>query len=300
MFDKNSVYLPTKKIGKNNPKATEIEADNTARQEWNRTANLALVSSIEEAKILEIKQTEIHDKAGQSIRENGWLPNLFRGIVGKAKEFLQAIIREKDMPPKPVLNMVMDEFRTMQTLMLKVQKQAKAIKKIQEVTLPNLRQQLAETTGIFKGKDRKALEKQIQQTETELAEKLDVELWPDCPVTPFYSLLFKIMGLLNLLLFLYAILTLFSAKYDFIHLPVSLDTISLVALLTASALGIFGWKYLLCNLITTGAFLFLAFHVALSPVSLATDYTYTQLLSLIPAVVYMLHAGWLKLKKMKK
>ena len=57
----------------------------------------------------------------------------------------------------------------------------------------------------------------------ELAEKLDVELWPDCPVTPFYSLLFKIMELLNLLLFLYAILTLFSAKYDFIHLPVSLD-----------------------------------------------------------------------------
>ena len=70
MFDKNSVYLPTKKIGKNNPKAAEIEADNTARQEWNRTADLALISGIEEAKILEIKQTEIHDKAGQSIREN--------------------------------------------------------------------------------------------------------------------------------------------------------------------------------------------------------------------------------------
>ena len=173
MFDKNSVYLPTKKIGKNNPKAAEIEADNTARQEWNRTADLALVSGIEETKILEIKQTEIHDKAGQSIRENGWLPNLFRSIVGKAKEFLQAIIREKDMPPKPVLDMDMDEFRTMQTLMLKVQKQAKAIKKIQEITLPNLRQQLAETTGIFKGKERKALEKQIQQTESELKEKLD-------------------------------------------------------------------------------------------------------------------------------
>ena len=61
MFDKNSVYLPTKKIGKNNPKAAEIEADNTARQEWNRTADLALISGIEEAKILEIKQTEIHD-----------------------------------------------------------------------------------------------------------------------------------------------------------------------------------------------------------------------------------------------
>ena len=90
VFDKNSVYLPTKKIGKNNPKTAEIEADNTARQEWNRTADLALVSGIEKAKILEIKQSEIHDKAGQSICENGWLPNLFRGIVSKAKEFLQA------------------------------------------------------------------------------------------------------------------------------------------------------------------------------------------------------------------
>lgn len=29
VFDKNSVYLPTKKIGKNDPKAAEIGADNT-------------------------------------------------------------------------------------------------------------------------------------------------------------------------------------------------------------------------------------------------------------------------------
>lgn len=36
-----------------------------------------------------------------------------------------------------------------------------------------LRQQLAETTGIFKGKERTALEKQIEQAETELDEKLD-------------------------------------------------------------------------------------------------------------------------------
>lgn len=43
VFDKNSVYLPTKKIGKNNPKAAEIEADNAARQEWNRTADMALL-----------------------------------------------------------------------------------------------------------------------------------------------------------------------------------------------------------------------------------------------------------------
>ena len=53
LFDKNSVYLPTKKIGKNNTKADEIKADNAARQEWNRTADMALLSGISEAKILE-------------------------------------------------------------------------------------------------------------------------------------------------------------------------------------------------------------------------------------------------------
>ncbi|WP_241431577.1 hypothetical protein [Eggerthia catenaformis] len=51
VFDKNSVYLPIKKIGKNNPKAAEIKADNAARQERNRTADMVLISSISEAKI---------------------------------------------------------------------------------------------------------------------------------------------------------------------------------------------------------------------------------------------------------
>ena len=33
VFERGSVYLATKKIGKNNPKAQEIEADNQKRQE---------------------------------------------------------------------------------------------------------------------------------------------------------------------------------------------------------------------------------------------------------------------------
>ena len=53
------------------------------------------------SKILEVKRTEIHEKASQSIKSKGWLPNLFRSIVSKAKDFLQNLIREHDMPPKP-------------------------------------------------------------------------------------------------------------------------------------------------------------------------------------------------------
>ena len=99
---------------------------------------------------------------------------------------LQNLIREHDMPPKPVLEIDMAEFRTMQKLMIKAQDKAKEIRHLQDTVLPKLKQQhlqdtvlpklkqqLADTKGIFKGKERKALTEQIQRTEKAIAEKLD-------------------------------------------------------------------------------------------------------------------------------
>ena len=121
---------------------------------------------------------------------------------------------------------------------------------------------------------------------TQLAQKLDVELWPNCPVTPFYSLPFKIMSSLNAVLFLYAVLA---------FLP---DTLTLVIILTASISGIFGWSFFLCNLIAAGAYLYLAFHTLILPTYAETgSCTNIHMLSLIPAGVYLLHAGWIKIRK---
>ena len=173
VFNPDSIYLPTKKIGKNNPKAAEIEANNAARREWNRAADMALLSGIEEAKILEIKKEEIHQKASQSIKSNGWLPSLFRSIVSKAREFLQNLIRQTALPPKPVLNMDMAEFGTMQKLMIRVQDRAREILSLQN-EVPKLKAQLAETKGIFKGRERKELETKIQQTEEKISAMLEV------------------------------------------------------------------------------------------------------------------------------
>ena len=100
-------------------------------------------------------------------------PNLFRGIVAKAKDFLQNLIREKDMPPKPTLDIDMAEFCHMRNLMIKVQDRAREIKTLQDKVLPQLKQQLANTKGIFKGKERKALEVKIKETEVEIADRLD-------------------------------------------------------------------------------------------------------------------------------
>lgn len=55
VFQQGGVYLPTKKIGKNNPKAAEIRADNEARQEWNQTVDVALVEGVPEEEILKIR-----------------------------------------------------------------------------------------------------------------------------------------------------------------------------------------------------------------------------------------------------
>lgn len=60
----------------------------------------------------------------------------------------------------------------MQKLMMRVQDEARAIRSLQE-EVPKLKEQLSEAKGIFKGRERKALTEQIQQTEKEISERLD-------------------------------------------------------------------------------------------------------------------------------
>lgn len=61
----------------------------------------------------------------------------------------------------------------MQKLMIKVQDKAKSIKHLQEKVLPELEKELYETTGLFKGKERKALTEKIKKTKTEISKGLD-------------------------------------------------------------------------------------------------------------------------------
>lgn len=65
----NGVYLATKKIGKNNPKAEQIKTDNQYRTMWNQTVDRALISGVPEGQILEVKQSEIRQKVKASIEK---------------------------------------------------------------------------------------------------------------------------------------------------------------------------------------------------------------------------------------
>lgn len=173
VFDQSSVYLPTKKIGKNNPLAEEIRADNEARQDWNRTADLALVVSVPEEKVLEIKREEIQNRSKYSIYEHGWLPGLFRTIVQKAKSILEVLIRQAKMPPKPKLGIDMVVFKEIKELLHRLRKRASEIKQIQDIKLPRLRTELTETTDIFKGKERKTIEVKIETVEKKVSDLKD-------------------------------------------------------------------------------------------------------------------------------
>jgi len=90
-----------------------------------------------------------------------------------AKELLKGLIKEAELPPKPVLSVDMAEYRTMQKLMVKVQNEAGAIKQLMHGELPKLEKQLAETTGLFKGKERKALSERIAKTQQEIDRRMD-------------------------------------------------------------------------------------------------------------------------------
>ena len=92
VFDRNGPYLPMKKVGKNNPRADEIQKDNEERTRWNKTVDQALVSDISEKEILEIKKEHITKPVKESIERLGGEPILFRVILGGAISVLEKLI----------------------------------------------------------------------------------------------------------------------------------------------------------------------------------------------------------------
>mgnify|MGYP005904788131 CR=1 FL=1 len=173
VFKQGGAYLATKKIGKNNPKAEEIKADNAARQEWNRTVDVALAEGITNEMVMEIKRKEITDKVALSVAKNGRQPGLLRMILTAAVRFLAEYIGKIQMPPKPKLKIDIEEFRQMQTAKEKLDKQISLIRHTENVELPKLEENLQDIKGLFKGKEKKAAQGKIDQCKKRLSGQKD-------------------------------------------------------------------------------------------------------------------------------
>ena len=84
VFDRNGPYLATKKIGRNNPKAEQIEQDNKLRMDWNREVDRAIISNVPMDDILQIKREHITEPIKRSIQRYGNKPQRLALILNMA------------------------------------------------------------------------------------------------------------------------------------------------------------------------------------------------------------------------
>lgn len=108
VFDRSGMYLATKKIGKNNPKAMEIEADNMERVRWNQTVDRALISGVAKEDILGVKQEKISKEVKRSIELYGNQPSLLADIISLAIKALELLITKVLLVAAKVAERIVD------------------------------------------------------------------------------------------------------------------------------------------------------------------------------------------------
>ena len=86
MFPKNSPYLATKKIGKNNPKAKEIRETNVLRKKWNIHVDVAIRRGAPRESLMTVKHELISKPAAESIKESAGKsdPDKYNSILARA------------------------------------------------------------------------------------------------------------------------------------------------------------------------------------------------------------------------
>ena len=210
VFERGSVYLATKKIGKNNPKAQEIEADNQKRREWNRVVDMALISGVPEPKIMEVKRKEITEPIRESIARRGNRPRLFSRVVTVAVEALEFLIasvlfkkprevpkqtertetehpeyvaensmaavkttkEEKAEPEQPKMTRLASKYPKLFKVNKELEDQNDAIQQKQK-QLSAKKKELSEVTGWFKGRKKKELQEEIDDLTSQIRNMKD-------------------------------------------------------------------------------------------------------------------------------
>ena len=215
VFERGGVYLATKKIGKNNPKAHEIEDDNQKRQEWNRAVDMALISGVPELQIVEVKRKQITEPIKKSIARQGNRPGLFARVVTVAVEALEFLIEsvllkksrevpeqtnvaqagtpkaeqtesiaenivpesveikeEKAEPKQPEMTRLASKFPKFFKVKKELDEQNVAIQQKQK-QLSAKKKELSEVKGLFKGRKKKELQKEIDELTSHIRDMKD-------------------------------------------------------------------------------------------------------------------------------
>jgi len=95
IFPKNSPYLATKKIGKNNPKAKEIRETDALRKKWTSQVDIAINRGAPRDSLMTVKHELISKPAAESIQESGGKsdPGKYNSILARAITIITEMIR---------------------------------------------------------------------------------------------------------------------------------------------------------------------------------------------------------------
>ena len=107
VFDRNGPYLATKKIGRNNPKAEQIEQDNKLRMDWNREVDRAIISNVPMDDILQIKREHITEPIKRSIEIYGNKPQRLALILNMAITELVLLISKVFEAARAIRNKIL-------------------------------------------------------------------------------------------------------------------------------------------------------------------------------------------------
>lgn len=165
----------------------------------------ALVSGVPEGQILEVKQSEIGQKAKASIQKSGRNPVLFKSLIMTAIYALELLIskvfkrasekadkvtetfvksepeqmkvwevnepkmaKSEPIPEMPKKSELASKYPRIADIYSKLEKQNEAIYH-REQQLANVEKEIAETKGIFKGKQCNKLQEQAEQLRAQIA-----------------------------------------------------------------------------------------------------------------------------------
>lgn len=92
VYRKDSIYLPTKKIGKNNPNEEIIKHNKNAVKNWNYAASFA-ASIMSEDHVKEVKRREILEAVNESIK-TGEDKFAYRNIIRIAIKVVNRLVKE--------------------------------------------------------------------------------------------------------------------------------------------------------------------------------------------------------------
>lgn len=101
---------------------------------------------------------------------NGRNPGLFIQIIRRAKVILMNLLSKEKLPPQPKITIDITEFCKMQGIKQDLDKQVRIIRHIEEKELPDLLQQFGKLKGIFKSKERKEVERQIETAQNRVSD----------------------------------------------------------------------------------------------------------------------------------